>query len=462
MLKLVHSRTCRTALVMQLLLLVVFLAITNSCLFKSDKVTFADIAPVIYKNCSSCHRPGQSGPFSLLNYYDCVKNALTIKYTTESRTMPPWPADPDYVHYIGEKYLTENEINLISNWVEQGCLAGDSTQYPPLPEFPAVSSIGKPDMIVKAEPFLIHGDNREKFIMMKIPIELPRDTFIRAIEFVPGNKKLVHHVNGHLLLYNEDQTENLFKPPFIVDRDTAYEISESFHNLNLLGRDGSEPMFIGSVTNFLPGMEALVYPDGIGGFKVTKHAALLLRDIHFGATPVDQWDSSYYNIFFSPVPPTRPTFEKQLGTLGISKVEPPLVIPPNKITMYKTNATVPVDISLLTINPHMHLLGKSFLAYAVTPQSDTIPLVRIKKWDFRWQYSYTFKKMLKIPAGTTIYVEGEYDNTANNPNNPFYPPQIVREPIGGNMKTTDEMFQLIMTYLPYQKGDENISLETGK
>jgi hypothetical protein len=120
-----------------------------------------------------------------------------------------------------------------------------------------------------------------------------------------------------------------------------------------------------------------------------------------------------------------------------------------------------MDISLLTVNPHMHLLGKKFLAYAIKPDGDTIPLIRINNWDFRWQYFYTFKHMIKIPKGSFIYVEGVYDNTTNNPLNPFNPPHTVSEQ-KGSMRVTDEMFQFIMTYLPYQNGDENISLENPK
>jgi hypothetical protein len=125
---------------------------------------------------------------------------------------------------------------------------------------------------------------------------------------------------------------------------------------------------------------------------------------------------------------------------------------------FVTRAVIHNDISLVTINPHMHLLGKSFLAYAVTSAGDTIPLVKIRKWDFRWQYFYTFKKMLRIPAGSTIVAEGWFDNTRNNPNNPFSPPREITG-LGGSMRTTDEMFQLILTFLPYEAGDENISLE---
>lgn len=150
--------------------------------------------------------------------------------------------------------------------------------------------------------------------------------------------------------------------------------------------------------------------------------------------------------------------EIQLGTLGISEIVPPLIIPPDTVMTFRTRATVREDISLLTLNPHMHLLGKSFLAYALTPQGDTIRLVRIPKWDFRWQYNYTFPSMVKLPAGSTVYVEGVFDDIRNNPNNPFDPPQTVREP-EGNMRTTDEMFQLIITYLPYRPGDEKIRLD---
>jgi hypothetical protein len=146
-----------------------------------------------------------------------------------------------------------------------------------------------------------------------------------------------------------------------------------------------------------------------------------------------------------------------MGTLGVSEIIPPLVIPPNVVKTFTTKTVIPEDLSLITINPHMHLLGKSFEVFAATPDGRTIPLVKIPKWDFRWQYFYVFPKLLKIPKGSTIAAIGIYDNTASNPNNPFSPP---REIIGtnGSMRVTDEMFQLIMTYVPYQAGDEEISL----
>jgi hypothetical protein len=123
----------------------------------------------------------------------------------------------------------------------------------------------------------------------------------------------------------------------------------------------------------------------------------------------------------------------------------------------------PVDLSILSVNPHMHLLGKTFLAYAITPQKDTIRLVKINKWDFKWQYYYTFKHPLKIPAGSTIYAFGTYDNTDKNPYNPYHPPRDCKERNDFmSMGTTEEMFQFIFTYLPYQPGDEQIDLSKTK
>ena len=147
----------------------------------------------------------------------------------------------------------------------------------------------------------------------------------------------------------------------------------------------------------------------------------------------------------------------QLGTLGAAPVEPDMIILPNTVKPIMSRLKIAEDISVVTINPHMHLLGKSFKAYAVAPTGDTIRLISIPRWDFNWQYFYTFKKMVKRPAGTTIFAEGVYDNTRQNLNNPFSPPQLVQER-KGSMRATDEMFQFIVTYLPYEPGDENISL----
>ncbi len=104
----------------------------------------------------------------------------------------------------------------------------------------------------------------------------------------------------------------------------------------------------------------------------------------------------------------------------------------------------------------MHYIGKSFLAYGLTPLGDTIRLTSIPQWDFRWQEIYKFKKFVRIPRGTVVHIEGTFDNTAGNPFNPNSPPQYVFS--SGDMRSKDEMLTLLLIFLPYKQGDENISL----
>ena len=152
--------------------------------------------------------------------------------------------------------------------------------------------------------------------------------------------------------------------------------------------------------------------------------------------------------------------ERQLGTFGLAPVEPELRIPANEIKTFHTQYIVPQNISLISVNPHMHLIGKTFLAYALKPNGDTVPLIRIPKWDFRWQYYYTYKHPLKLEKGSAIHVFGTYDNTKENPNNPNFPPKEINEGNGiESMKTSEEMFQFIFTYMAYKEGDEKIDLE---
>ena len=415
------------------------------------------IATIIYKNCTPCHRPGSGAPFDLITFQDIKQHLKTVQLSINEKLMPPWPADTAYSHFRDEKVMTKEELLAINTWIKQGAKEGDLTKLPSPPTYYEGSLFGKPDLTLTMKKVLINGDNKDNFLMLKIPYELERDTFIKAIEIVPGNKKLVHHINAHLVQYEKNAKKNYFAGKPFVDSEKSDKL-HAYVALDLPNDDGTYPLLTPSVTNYLPGVETAIYPEGIGGYRVKKNGAILLDNIHYGPSPIDTSDQTSFNIFFSAHAPQRPTSEFILGTSGISPVDPPLVIPPNEIKTFRTQYKLEQDISLLTVNPHMHLLGDRFLAYAITPQNDTIHIIRIKHWDFRWQYFYTFERMMKIPAGSIMVVEGTYNNTSENPLNPFNPPQTISER-DGSMRTTDEMFQLICTYIPYHSGDENIQLK---
>lgn len=428
-----------------------------------EHLTFAaDIAPIIYKNCTPCHRDNAPGPFAMTNYEQVRRKAKTIVKVTQSRYMPPWPADPNYVQFKDEKRLTDAEIAMIKSWVEHDCPLGDSTQLPQPPHYPDGSQVGVPDMVIHFPDISLEGNNDDHFYLVKLPYEMPADKYVKTIEYIPGNKKLVHHMNANLIEYLPGKKKNNFGGEKLIKTnltDSGDEVQTMMDNKN---DDGSYPALVPLVCNYLPGVSPAIYPEGIGGFRMSKQGTFFINDMHFGPSPVDTFDrSSVLNIFFMDAPPKRPTYEILLGSLGVAPVKPALVIPANEIKTFTIDYVVQSDMSVLTVNPHMHLLGQSFKAFAITPEHDTIPMISIPKWQFRWQYFYTYQKILKIPGGSTIHVEGVFDNTSDNPNNPFYPPQVVID--RGNrfdkMKTTNEMLQFIITYMEYQKGDENISLE---
>ena len=422
----------------------------------------AHIEPILVENCIPCHRENGGAPFTLTSYEKIRKKAKTIAKVTALRYMPPWPADPSYSHFIGEKRLSEAQIQTIQNWVKQGCAPGKNPGALLANVKPFQSALGTPDYVMYLDSVTLQQGDQDRFFLMKASAQLPEKTYIRAVELVPGQRQLMHHFNGHLINYTPGAKSNFNTQPLKVEI-TPNSVKSETADLDLMTDNGIIPERVHSVVNYLPGVIGKMYPEGIGTFEVNSQFSIIGNDVHYGPSAKTCTDRSKINLFFTKIPPKRGLGELMLGTNGVSKIEPPLVIPPNRVTEHKTQFTVPEDISVLTVNPHLHLLGKSITAYAIKPNGDTIPMIRIPKWDFRWQYFYTYEKMLKIPRGSRIEVIAVFDNTVKNPFNPFNPPQTVSERYeygGSSMKATDEMFQFIITYVGYQPGDENISLRT--
>ena len=424
-----------------------------------DTVTFAEhIAPIVRANCLPCHREGHAGPFPLITYTDVAKRSRMVRDVTTRGYMPPWPADTTYARYLGERRLNAREIALIAKWVRQGLLPGDTSALPE-PEMPlAHHGLGEPDLEVwLPDTFHQPGDRRDHFIVAKASYDLPRDTFVRAVAFFPGNRRAVHHMNGALIEYAEGAKTDVFAGAKYIDAEAMRSL-DAFSALRLSNDDGSYPAMVPSAVNYLPGMEATVYPEGIGGYYLKRKGTFLMNTLHYGPMPRDTVDRSHVAVWFAAKPPERPLQELQLGTNGLTPVEPPLRLKAGEVRTFHTQYTVPKDISVLTVNPHMHLLGKAFLAYAVTLRNDTVPLVRIKQWNFRWQYAYTFQRMLPLKKGSVIHVFGTFDNTANNPDQPHRPPRDVVGTESRFMRTTDEMFQFFVNYVDFRDGDENVEL----
>ncbi len=422
-----------------------------------DLVTYkAHIKPLLQTHCNYCHYKN-SGHLPLTSFEEAKRFSSSIKYVVENNIMPPWPADPHYSIFLNQRILDVYDKQLISKWINDGLKEGDTIGQANNELNQNPYTLGKPDLILAIKPSFIKQHANDQFLIVKVPFELPTDTYVSVIEFVPGKHQVVHHVNGDLVKYEDGKKKTVFAGEYLLPTSHDSSIKQVFEKMDLPNDDGTYPALQKSVVNYLPGVYAQIYKNGIGGYLLPKKGCFLLNDLHYGSSKSDLWDSSYIRIYFAKIPPKRPLQEFQLGTLGIAPVLPNLLIFPNTVKKVHSQYIIPNDISVVTINPHMHLLGKSFKAYAVVPKGDTIPLIHIPNWDFNWQYFYTFPKLIKIPKGSLMIAEGVYDNTVKNVLNPFTPPRLVSDN-KGSMKTTDEMFQFIVSYVPYKEGDENIEL----
>jgi hypothetical protein len=179
----------------------------------------------------------------------------------------------------------------------------------------------------------------------------------------------------------------------------------------------------------------------------------LVIQIHYAPTTLDQTDQSSVNIFFADdAVPSREMIQKMITPSEL--VNGPFVIPAGEKKSFVAKYNVPVDFSVMTVAPHMHLLGRTVKSYVVTPAKDTIPLVAIDDWDFHWQGGYTFTKLQKVPRGSVLYYETTYDNTDDNPSNPNSPPKLAR----WGESTLDEMLVFYIFGVIYQPGDERIAV----
>jgi hypothetical protein len=204
---------------------------------------------------------------------------------------------------------------------------------------------------------------------------------------------------------------------------------------------------------WVPGNFTFKFPKGFGK-KMFKNSHLVLN-IHYSPSSLNETDRSGVKLFLE----KSDKVQREVKTLILRENQisnPPFSIPANKeSTFYMSSGLIKRDLSLLTVQPHAHLLGKSFRAFAITEQGDLIPLIKIDKWDFNWQTTYEFPKLVHIPANSVILMEGTYDNTSSNPLNPNDPPVDV----GYGWRTVDEMMNLIFYFVEYLPGDEDLVLE---
>lgn len=380
---------------------------------KSPVTYTRDIAPILFAHCVECHRPGEVAPFSLLTYQDAAKRAQGLVRATERRLMPPWKADIHYGQFLDERRLTERQIALVKTWAAGGAPQGDAADLPPAPKFAAGWRLGTPDVVAQVPvKYTVPADGPDVFQHFVIPIKLAKDETIVGFEFRPTNPAVVHHAVLFLDTSGGSRARDAQTP------EPGWKTSGSI--------DASITGVLGVWT---PGMTPRFYPNDVG-VTLDKGADLVVQ-LHLHPSGKVETDQSKIALFFAkkPVKNVMSRSPLLLGSLAIE-------IPPGT-NEYKvaSSVTVPVDVSLTSVFPHMHLIGRSMKVTATLPDKTVRPLIWIKDWSFYWQDSYVYREPVHLPKGTRVDIEAVYDNSSTNPFNPSSPPKRV---LFGN-GTTDEM-----------------------
>ena len=402
------------------------------------------IAPIIQTHCVSCHNPNGLAPFSLMNFADVSSRAKFIGFVTKTKYMPPFKADNSFQHYKNENILSPEEIQSIQEWVNSGTNEGkriskkqqltildthvNKIQNTGIPPEQVDISVGM------GNKFSITEVGKEEFRFFHIPLKNKDPHYIKSIQFIPGNKKLVHH--SRIMI---DTTGEIAGIDGLSETDTNIYKYQT--------KPLADPFLFG----WVPGTDHISFPEGTG--KLLYPRSDFILNMHYSPSPIETSDSSSIRIQFTDKPVEREVVTLTLTEENISNQ--PFIIKANSTpTFYMRSALIQEDISLISIMPHMHLLGKSFKAFAVTPAGDLIPLISIPDWDFNWQMTYTFQRYTIVPKGSVIYAEAKYDNTAANERNPNRIPKDV----GYGWGTKDEMMNLVIYYVKYKQGDENTVL----
>jgi hypothetical protein len=346
-----------------------------------NPVTFTrDVAPILYKHCAECHRPTMFAPMSLMTYEDSRPYARSIRQKVAARQMPPWGADPAFGTFKNDPRLTEQEIETIVAWADNGAPKGDDNDLPARPQFADGWTIGPPDLVVTMEEeFQIPESGTIPYKYFKVPTGLTEDKWIQAIEIKPGARSHVHHVIA-------------FTQP----------AGEAIRPGGALG-----PTNIGGVTPNKPGV---VFEPGAA--RLLRGNQDIVLQVHYTTNGTAATDRTTVGIIFAKQPPTK-------LVAGGLVANPRFVIP-----AYDGNAEVRAthkiakDTLVTTLTPHMHMRGKDMVYIAHYADGTAETLLSVPKYDFNWQITYELAKPKLLPAGTELEVIAHYDNSPNNKFNP--------------------------------------------
>jgi len=259
--------------------------------------------------------------------------------------------------------------------------------------------------------FEIPASGADIYRCFVIPNKELEDKYVSAIEYRPGNRRVVHHVLSYV------DTSGKARELDAKDPGPGYMCFSG---------PGIDPH--GDLGGWAPGNEPSHLPDGIG--RSMPKGSDVVMQLHYHPSGKPEKDRTQIGIYFS----RKPVKQTLHWTAAL---DPVLFLPPGQSnTEIKADWTANTDLVAYAVTPHMHLLGRDMAMQLTFPDGHVQKLVKIDDWDFGWQNSYFFEKPIDVPKGTRLEVVAHYDNSSKNPRNPN---RDHLKPVFWGEGTTDEM-----------------------
>lgn len=389
-------------------------------------VTYHDqVSRILQRNCVTCHRDGGVAPFSLENYARAESFKGMIKQVVNNGTMPPWYAAPSadgHSPWANDRSLSKQDKSDLNDWIDAGCPEGDPKLAPAPLKFTTEWAIGEPDAVYEIPRTVpVKATGQMAYMHFRIDPGFTEDKWIDALEIHPTDRSVVHHV---LVFVVEDGK---------VGGRGLLDVDES----------------TGFLMGYVPGTDSVVFPDGQA--KCVPKGAALLFQIHYTPNGKATSDRTRMAVRFAKQPPKH-----EVQVYGI--VNKSFAIPPGAPSHSdEKTVTVPKDMYVTSLMPHMHVRGKAFKFEATYPDGRKEVLLDVPRYDFNWQLTYRYSVPKFLPAGTKIKATGTFDNSEKNPYNPD-PSKTVR----WGLQTTEEMLLgYVEFYVPSAKPGTPVTLDGG-
>jgi hypothetical protein len=394
-----------------------------------------DVAPILYKHCTSCHRPGEIAPMSLLTYAGARPYAKAIRDKVRDGDMPPWHAEAPHGTFLNERRLTDAEKDTLIKWASNGAPAGNRKDLPAAPSYNDGWEIGKPDVVLEMpEDYEVPADGVIEYEYFYIPTNLTEPEWIESVEVRPGNKAVVHHV---LVFHKAEPDRPRGRPVLQFNKEQMQMPPRRAGN-----RPPREDDIPGRLlATYAPGTNPQVFPAGTA-VRLEPGGVLELQ-MHYTSTGEASTDRTKVGLIFSKSPAPK---EVRISNFYNTRFTLPAGASETRVD---ADVTFVNDGIVWGLFPHTHVRGKRWEYVLELPDGSRTTVLSVPRYDFNWQTYYMFKEPLRVPKGARLISSAWYDNSAGNPSNPD-----PKSDVTWGDQTWEEMQYTGLIFTPAAPGSE--------